>query len=358
MQVHDFRQRHGMVRTKGKRIGFRIPVLYFCRKLRRWSRKGERAPDAPQGKIRVEILHSLHGTYPVKAALFVIGSPASLLQHSGHTGIEHLVRIARSDGTDAELVRSYKKLPVGHALGNPKSALTRWRRLHLQNPSFVPVRHQKCLACPPKAVLINQAAHQPDCFPGRAAAFQGHAPQFRGIKNTMTLLWFQIFQMSRIVRTFAEHQTVFVHHAVIAVDIGIGMGSFRYFSQRLRPFFSRIVVVSRTLRRNESRIREAGILRQVVPGNGGGVHFPHRAGRMIFCRHKNDTGIAGIGIIGMRHVRTAVCRSPFCHNRRSAGFRAGGSKADNTQRNGYNGYKDRPGFQTENSFHLNNNIFI
>ena len=78
---------------------------------------------------------------------------------------------------NAELVRCHEEFPVRHALGNPKTTLARGRRLHLQHPAFLPVRHQQRLAGSPQTVFVNQAAHELNRLPRRAATFQGNTPQ-------------------------------------------------------------------------------------------------------------------------------------------------------------------------------------
>ena len=142
--------------------------------------------------------------------------------------------------------------------------------------------------------------------------------------------------MGRIIRTFAQHQAMLVHYGVIAVDIGIGMGNFRDLSQRLCLLLSRIRVGRRPLRCNQARVGVAFVLRQVVPGDGGRIHLPHRPGGMILRRHINDVGIAGECIVGMGDIGAAVGGCSLCHNGRGARISAGCGKADNTQRNRYN----------------------
>ncbi len=99
--------------------------------------------------------------------------------------------------------------------------------------------------------------------------------------------------MEGIIRAFAQHQAVLVHHGVIAVDIGIGMCNLGNLSQWFCLLLSRVRIRLRPLRRHEAGIRVAFVLRQVVPGDGGRIHLSHSAGRMILRRHVYNARVAG-----------------------------------------------------------------
>ena len=139
---------------------------------------------------------------------------------------------------------------------------------------------------------------------------------------------------AEFVRAFSQHQAVLVHHAVVAVDIGVGVGSFGNFPQRLRPLFPRIIIGVRTLRRDKARILITFVFRQLVPCDGAGIDGTHAPLGVVLRGHIDDVRVAGERVVGMGDIDDAFGGRALRHDRRGAGLGAGCGDAKNAYRSG------------------------
>ena len=168
------------------------------------------------------------------------------------------------------------------------------QRAHFKDPGLLAVADKQRFARGEIAVFVDQRAHQLDCLTGACAALQCNARQFSTVEQTalpaaarrLLLRNMRGLELGAI-GAFAEHQIMFVHHAIAAVEIGVSMHHLPDPADQRRLRIALQLVVRAALIAHQPRI---GIVRTVN-------HAPQGFGRVILRRHEDQPLIGQFVIV-------------------------------------------------------------
>ncbi len=273
------------------------------------------APHAAQGVVGVIVLAGADRPEPVQRSVLRI-PPAQFLESGEKELGVHKVRAIWLDLADAELVGGHKDLAVRDPLGHPGRVVpVIGQGTHLEHPGLVLIRHQQGLAGRVVAVLLDELAHERDGIAGGLAALEGDAGKLGAVENPYLLSGVhRLFSGDRLrlvvgsVGALAHHQVVLIHHAIVAIEIGVRMGYLGDVSDRLGFLVAFTGEVTwAALLGHDARI--AIVLLK---------HLPHGSGLVVLGRDVNEPLVRQFVVVRVCHHHRTVCAGALGDNHRRA----------------------------------------